>query len=106
MAGLSLRCGDCGTLLKSVEEAQEHAELTSHSNFTKSTEAILNLVCNSCGNPCRSRIADLLLSCFRFSPSAKLDSETEETGGCPRCDSIVPIPLPKKPIIDFNTTSI
>ncbi|KAJ4968239.1 hypothetical protein NE237_014940 [Protea cynaroides] len=55
MAGLSLRCGDCGALLKSVEEAQEHAELTSHSNFAESTEAVLNLVCNSCGKPCRSK---------------------------------------------------
>ncbi|KAJ4955810.1 hypothetical protein NE237_012593 [Protea cynaroides] len=87
MAGLSLRCRDCGALLKSVEEAQEHAELTSHSNFAKSTEAVLNLVCNSCSNPCQSRIADLLLSYFRFSPSAKLDSEMEETGESPRCRS-------------------
>ncbi|XVF37986.1 hypothetical protein REPUB_Repub20aG0058700 [Reevesia pubescens] len=43
MAGVSLKCGDCGALLKSVEEAQEHAELNSHSNFSESTEAVLNL---------------------------------------------------------------
>lgn len=55
MSGVSLRCGDCGTLLKSVEEAQEHAELTSHSNFAESTEPVLNLVCSSCGKPCRSK---------------------------------------------------
>ncbi|WOL11392.1 caldesmon [Canna indica] len=55
MAGLSLRCGDCGALLKSVEEAQEHAELTKHSNFSESTEAVLNLVCTTCGKPCRSK---------------------------------------------------
>ncbi|XAR62561.1 hypothetical protein NMG60_11017367 [Bertholletia excelsa] len=55
MAGLSLKCGDCGTLLRSVEEAQEHAELTKHSNFSESTEAVLNLVCSSCGKPCRSK---------------------------------------------------
>ncbi|KAK9146010.1 hypothetical protein Sjap_005913 [Stephania japonica] len=55
MAGLSLQCGDCGVLLKSVEEAQEHAELTSHSNFAESTEAVLNLVCTTCGKPCRSK---------------------------------------------------
>ncbi|CAA2937319.1 UBX domain-containing 1 [Olea europaea subsp. europaea] len=55
MAGLSLKCGDCGTLLKSVEEAQEHAELTKHANFVESTEAVLNLVCVSCGKPCRSK---------------------------------------------------
>ncbi|KAL6503578.1 hypothetical protein OROGR_025501 [Orobanche gracilis] len=55
MAGVSLKCGDCGTLLKSVEEAQEHAELTKHTNFVESTEAVLNLVCSDCGKPCRSR---------------------------------------------------
>ncbi|XVF29112.1 hypothetical protein REPUB_Repub15cG0091700 [Reevesia pubescens] len=55
MAGVSLKCGDCGALLKSVEEAQEHAELTSHSNFSESTEAVLNLVCSVCGKPCRSK---------------------------------------------------
>ncbi|KAF3456577.1 hypothetical protein FNV43_RR01231 [Rhamnella rubrinervis] len=55
MAAVSLKCGDCGTLFKSVEEAQEHAELTSHSNFVESTEAVLNLVCSTCGKPCRSK---------------------------------------------------
>ncbi|XP_062219122.1 uncharacterized protein LOC133918965 [Phragmites australis] len=55
MAGLSLRCGDCGVLLRSVEEAHAHAEATSHSNFAESTEAVLNLVCSSCGKPCRSQ---------------------------------------------------
>ncbi|KAL5711664.1 hypothetical protein ACHQM5_013925 [Ranunculus cassubicifolius] len=54
-AGLSLQCGDCGVLLKSVEEAQEHAELTSHSNFAESVEAVLNLVCTTCAKPCRSK---------------------------------------------------
>ncbi|KAJ9701171.1 hypothetical protein PVL29_006492 [Vitis rotundifolia] len=55
MAGVSLKCGDCGALLKSVEEAQEHAELTSHSNFSESTEAVLNLICTVCSKPCRSK---------------------------------------------------
>ncbi|OIW19196.1 hypothetical protein TanjilG_04939 [Lupinus angustifolius] len=55
MAGVSLKCGDCGALLKSVEEAQEHAELTSHSNFSESTEPVLNLVCTACSKPCRSK---------------------------------------------------
>lgn len=41
--------------MKSVEEAQEHAELTSHANFAESTEPVLNLVCSSCGKPCRSK---------------------------------------------------
>ncbi|KAF8689517.1 hypothetical protein HU200_041846 [Digitaria exilis] len=55
MAGLSLRCGDCGTQLRSVEEAQAHAEATNHANFVESTEAVLNLVCSDCGKPCRSQ---------------------------------------------------
>ncbi|XP_049398379.1 uncharacterized protein LOC125862372 [Solanum stenotomum] len=55
MSGVSLQCGDCGTLFKSVEEAQEHAEVTSHANFSESTEAVLNLVCTACGKPCRSK---------------------------------------------------
>lgn len=55
MSGVSLKCGDCGVLLKSVEEAQQHAELTSHSNFSESTEPVLNLVCSSCAKPCRSK---------------------------------------------------
>lgn len=55
MAGLSLMCGDCGHQLRSVQEAQEHAELTGHANFSESTEAVLNLVCTACGKPCRSK---------------------------------------------------
>ncbi|KAL4379396.1 hypothetical protein GQ457_02G029620 [Hibiscus cannabinus] len=54
--GTILNLRDHGTPLKFVEEAQEHAELTFHSNFSQSTEAILNLVCASGGNSCRSRI--------------------------------------------------
>ncbi|KAK9006755.1 hypothetical protein V6N11_019089 [Hibiscus sabdariffa] len=50
--GIILNLRDHGTPLKSVEEAQEHAELTFHSNFSQSTEAILNLVCASGGNSC------------------------------------------------------
>ena len=49
MAGLSLRCGDCGAQLRSVEEAQAHAEVTNHANFVESTEAVLNLVCSDYG---------------------------------------------------------
>ncbi|KAI6685350.1 hypothetical protein NL676_031263 [Syzygium grande] len=48
MIGISLKCGDYDALLKSVEDAQGHAELTSHSNFSESIEAVLNLVCSSC----------------------------------------------------------
>lgn len=56
MAGVSLRCGDCGALLKSVQEAQDHAELTSHSSFSESTQPVLNLVCTVCRKPCRSQV--------------------------------------------------
>ena len=55
MAGLSLLCGDCGAQLRSVEEAQAHAEATNHANFVESTEAVLNFVCSDCGKPCRSQ---------------------------------------------------
>ncbi|WVZ75324.1 hypothetical protein U9M48_023391 [Paspalum notatum var. saurae] len=55
MAGLSLRCGDCGAQLRSVEEAQAHAEATNHANFVESSDAVLNLVCSDCGKPCRSQ---------------------------------------------------
>lgn len=37
---LSLVCKDCGTLLRSVKEAQDHGEATGHSQFEESTEAV------------------------------------------------------------------
>ena len=40
MQALSLVCGQCGVQLKSVKEAQEHGELTGHSQFEESTEAV------------------------------------------------------------------
>ncbi|KAG0570925.1 hypothetical protein KC19_6G197900 [Ceratodon purpureus] len=55
MAGLSLECGDCQAQLRTVEEAQDHAELTGHTNFQESTQAVLNLVCTTCGKPCRTQ---------------------------------------------------
>ncbi|KAK7346036.1 hypothetical protein VNO80_20549 [Phaseolus coccineus] len=55
MAGVSIKCGDCGALLRTVEEVKDHAELTSHSNFSESTEPVLNLVCTACSKPCRSK---------------------------------------------------
>jgi len=67
MAGVSLKCGDCGALLRSVEEAQQHAELTSHSSFSESTEAVLNLVCATCAKPCRSKTVLILLIGFVLS---------------------------------------
>ncbi|KAJ7527175.1 hypothetical protein O6H91_16G040200 [Diphasiastrum complanatum] len=56
MAGVSLECRDCGAQLRSVEEAQEHAELKGHTNFAESTTRVLNLICTTCGKPCRSHI--------------------------------------------------
>nr|KYP35658.1 hypothetical protein KK1_043299 [Cajanus cajan] len=66
MAGVSLKCGDCGALLRTVEEAQEHAELTSHSNFSECTEPVLNLVCTACSKPCRSKTVSPI-NTFRLS---------------------------------------
>ncbi|XP_075512102.1 uncharacterized protein LOC142547615 [Primulina tabacum] len=78
MAGVSLMCGDCGTLLKSVEEAQEHAELTKHTNFSESTEAVLNLVCSACGKPCRSK-TDSDLHTKRTGHTEFVDRTSEST---------------------------
>ncbi|KAJ8447232.1 hypothetical protein Cgig2_030463 [Carnegiea gigantea] len=82
MAGVSLKCGDCGALLRSVEEAQQHAELTSHSNFSESTEAVLNLVCSSCGKPCRSKtlVFDDFEISFRCLSIQESDLHTKRTG--------------------------
>lgn len=41
---LSLKCGQCGVFLRSMKEAQDHGEVTGHSQFEESTEAILTLV--------------------------------------------------------------
>lgn len=83
MAALSLVCNDCGALLRSVKEAQDHGEATGHASFSESTEAVGALisrfplcccdraacsrrkstswalqvkryVCKECGKPCRS----------------------------------------------------
>ncbi|KAK8575288.1 hypothetical protein V6N12_062963 [Hibiscus sabdariffa] len=54
--GIILNSQDYGTPLKSVEEAQEHAELAFHSNFSETTKVVLNPVCANGGNPCRSKI--------------------------------------------------
>ncbi|KAL6634427.1 hypothetical protein ACP70R_027098 [Stipagrostis hirtigluma subsp. patula] len=92
MAGLSLQCGDCGVLLRSVEEAQAHAEATSHANFSESTDAVLNLVCSACGKPCRSQ--------------TEVDLHTKRTGHTEFADKTAeaakPIDLeaPQKPAAD------
>jgi hypothetical protein len=53
---LSLTCKDCNTALRSVKEAQDHAEATGHSNFEESTAAVLSLVCAECGKACKSEV--------------------------------------------------
>ncbi|KAL0052845.1 hypothetical protein WJX82_008485 [Trebouxia sp. C0006] len=55
MAALSLICKQCNTSLKSVKEAQEHGEVTGHSQFEESTEPVLNLQCTACNKPCRTQ---------------------------------------------------
>ena len=40
MAALSLTCKQCNTSLKSIKEAQEHGEVTGHSQFEESTEPV------------------------------------------------------------------
>lgn len=45
MSALSLVCGQCGVQLKSVKEAQEHGELTGHSQFEESTEPVSQQLC-------------------------------------------------------------
>eukprot|EP01018_Ginkgo_biloba_P014263 Gb_08173 [translate_table: standard] len=52
---LSLMSSDCRSQLRSVQEAQEHVELTDHANFFESIEVILNLVCSTCRKLCRSK---------------------------------------------------
>eukprot|EP00250_Pteridium_aquilinum_P034174 c7186_g1_i1 orf=303-1526(-) len=54
-AALSMTCGVCQAQLRSVQEAQDHAELTGHTDFAESTEPVLNLVCRICGKPCRTK---------------------------------------------------
>jgi len=50
----SLLCKDCNTLLRSVKEAQDHADATGHANFEESTEAVKKLVCGDCNKICRN----------------------------------------------------
>ncbi|XP_056165240.1 F-box/kelch-repeat protein At3g61590-like [Syzygium oleosum] len=89
MAGVSLKCGDCGALLKSVEEAQGHAELTSHSNFFKSTEAVLNLVCSSCGKPCRSKTIYTLSGFLMEGETLSADQNLPRDNKTPRVSSVL-----------------
>ena len=51
---VSLKCGQCGVLLRNVAEAQNHNELTGHSQFEESTEQLVLKVCKTCGKPART----------------------------------------------------
>jgi hypothetical protein len=53
---LSLVCQDCNTQLRSVKDAQEHADATGHSNFAESEAAVLQIVCKECGKACKSEV--------------------------------------------------
>lgn len=51
----SLVCKDCNTFLRSVKEAQDHADATGHTNFEESVEAVKRLVCTDCGKVCKTQ---------------------------------------------------
>jgi UBX domain-containing protein 1/4 len=51
----SLVCKDCNTFLRSVKEAQDHADATGHTNFEESVEAVKRLICSDCGKVCRTQ---------------------------------------------------
>ena len=80
----SLKCNDCNLLLRSVKEAQDHADATGHSNFAETTVAIKTLVCTDCGKPCRTAAEQHLhtrhtghTSFVEKSHSATLNTEAE-----------------------------
>jgi uncharacterized UBP type Zn finger protein len=52
----SLVCKDCNTFLRSVKEAQDHADATGHTNFEESVEAVKQLLCTECGKVCRTQV--------------------------------------------------
>ena len=49
MAAKSYKCEDCGAFLRTIKEAQDHGDVTGHANFAESEEAVLTLVCVTCG---------------------------------------------------------
>jgi UBX domain-containing protein 1/4 len=61
---VSLKCVTCGVLLKSVQEAQTHGEITGHSDFSESTEIIKTMRCTACGKRCRNEQEQKLHSNF------------------------------------------
>ncbi|XP_060181949.1 uncharacterized protein LOC132611545 [Lycium barbarum] len=73
-----LQCGDCETLLKSAEEAQQHAKNTCHTNFRESNEAILTLVCTVCRKTCTCKT---LVSFMTIVPSIQLRNVATEILG-------------------------
>ena len=56
----SLKCNECQLRLRSVKEAQDHAEATGHLDFAEDVEQVEQLRCTECGKICRSQTeADL-----------------------------------------------
>eukprot|EP00742_Colponemidia_sp_Colp-10_P001520 GILJ01001631.1.p1 GENE.GILJ01001631.1~~GILJ01001631.1.p1 ORF type:complete len:446 (+),score=90.43 GILJ01001631.1:48-1340(+) len=53
----ALKCADCGKLLRTAAEAQDHAEAFGHANFAETAEEIVAQVCTECGKPCESQTA-------------------------------------------------
>uniref|UniRef100_A0A7S0YH05 UBA domain-containing protein n=1 Tax=Polytomella parva TaxID=51329 RepID=A0A7S0YH05_9CHLO len=50
----SLKCGQCGVLLRSVAEAQAHNDATGHTAFEETLELVKIMTCLVCGKPCRT----------------------------------------------------
>ena len=50
----SLKCNQCQVKLRSVQEAQDHAEATGHVDFAEDVEAVRQIRCKECGKICRS----------------------------------------------------
>ncbi|KAJ4846023.1 hypothetical protein Tsubulata_002538, partial [Turnera subulata] len=74
-----------------VEEAQDHAELTSHTNFAESTEAVLNLVCTTCGKPCRCKTESDLHT--KRTGHADFEDKTAETTKPISLEAPKPVPM-------------
>ena len=63
MSALSLVCGQCGLQLKSVKEAQEHGELSGHTQFEESTEPV-SIAVQRLASPCMHRTMHFLPACM------------------------------------------
>lgn len=72
----SFVCGDCGAQLRSLKEAQNHGEVTGHTNFSESTEAVVTMMCSTCSKPCRTLAEQEMHT--RFTGHAEFVDKTAE----------------------------